>query len=448
MARLRVAHLRLAVPFLLIAWRAGLPLGDNSFLWHVRAGTAQLGMGRVLTTDPFSFTAFGAPWRTQSWIAELGYGWLEQVTGGINWVPVMKLLLMSATVALLGIAVYRRVAGHLGFTVGGLLLITWQALPFGIARPALIGYLLLAVTVLVISMDRRPLWLLPPLFWLWASIHGTFPLGLGLLFLDAIRRRSRRQGVAVVVAGLATACTAHGLGVWWIVLRFFRSRGALDLIGEWQPPDFSNPFLLPLAIVFAGVLFAAVEGRIARSDLWIIIPFAMVGLVAERNVWPAFIVLVPYAMSALPVRSAERPHRTEPFVLNWAIAAVLVAVGVFGVARPVTLREDRFPSEVALAAIGEGRLFNDSAVGGYLIYADWPDHLVFIDDRAELYGAEGFERFHDVDSGIDVVATFTELDIHQAVIKADRPLIGYLELLGWEYRYQDEYFVVMADGAG
>jgi hypothetical protein len=443
--KLRIAHLRLLIPFVVIAWRAGLPLGDNSFLWHVRAGTEQLKLGRVLTTDPFSFTALGRPWRTQSWLADLAYGWLERTTGGIEWVLVMKLVLMTLTVAVLGIVVYRVLGGHNGFTLGALLLIVWQAAPFGIARPALVGYLLLALSVAFVFMSKRPLWALPPLFWLWASIHGTFPVGLGLLLLDAIRRRSRRQGIAVAVAGLATAFTAHGVGVWWIVMQFFKSRGALDLISEWQPPDFTNPFLMPLVVVMVGVLFAAVAGRLKTADLWIVVPFMLFGLVAERNVWPAFIVLVPFAVAALPPRARVREGRGESYVINWAIAVVLLAVAVIGVAHPLELREDRFPSTAALAALEPGPLFNGSAVGGYLIYADWPEHFVFIDDRAELYGAEGFQSFQDVKSGLGVVETFEDLDIRQALVNADWPVVEYLELLGWEYRYQDDNFVVMGE---
>jgi hypothetical protein len=441
--KLRIAHLRLLVPFVVIAWRAGLPLGDNSFLWHVRAGTEQLKLGRVLTTDPFSFTALGRPWRTQSWLADLAYGWLERTTGGIEWVLVMKLVLMTLTVAVLGVVVYRVLGGHNGLTLGALLLIVWQATPFGIARPALIGYLLLALSVAFVLMRKRPLWLLPPLFWLWASIHGTFPVGLALLLLDAIRRRSRRQAVAVAVAGLATAFTAHGIGVWWIVLQFFENRGALDLISEWQPPDFTNPFLIPLVIAMVGVLFAAVAGRLKAADLWIVVPFMLFGLVAERNVWPAFIVLVPFAVAALPPRGQVREGRGESYVINWAIAIVMLAVGVMGVAHPVELSEERFPSAAALAALEPGPLYNGSAVGGYLIYADWPEHPVFIDDRAELYGAEGFQRFQDVKSGLGVEETFADLDIRQVLVNADWPVVAYLELLGWEYRYQDENFVVM-----
>jgi hypothetical protein len=157
-------------------------------------------------------------------------------------------------------------------------------------------------------------------------------------------------------------------------------------------------------------------------------------------------VLAPIAARSFGVGTPEeRPVRSEPFVLNWAIAVVLIGVAALGVVRPIELREDRFPSEAAVAALEPDPLFNGTAVGGYLIYDGWPDMLVFVDDRAELYGADGLQRFQDLKSGVGVVETFAELDIHQAILTVDWPIVGFLELLGWNSLYRDEFFVVMAD---
>ena len=88
--RLTPGHLVLLVPWIGLVVGAASPIRDNSFLWHVRAGTLQLDLGHVLRTDPFSFTMQGAPWRTQSWLLELGYGLLERWTNGLGWVPDRK----------------------------------------------------------------------------------------------------------------------------------------------------------------------------------------------------------------------------------------------------------------------------------------------------------------------------------------------------------------------
>lgn len=445
MSRLRIAHLRLMIPFVVIAWRATQPIGDNSFLWHVRAGTAQLDSGLVATTDPFSFTAAGEPWRTQSWLAELGYGWLERLFDGLGWVPMMKFVMLSLVIALLGLVIHRVVGGRPVVVLGGMLVILWQGIPFGVARPALLGATLVALAVAFTHMRRRPLWLLPPLFWLWAAVHGTFVIGLGYLLLDAIRRRSRRQAGAVVVAGLATALTAHGLGTWWILLQFSRSRGALDLISEWDAPDFTNPFALPFLLILVGLVVAGSLGKLGPEQLWVAVPFLVFGLLAERNVWPSAIVLAPVAILAFRQDSAQAQRRSdESVVVNWAIAAALIAVAVAGLARPAEISSERFPTAAAVDQLDSGPVFTGSAVGGYLVYAEWPDRRVFIDDRAELYGEEGFRRFVELRNGIGVEETFSDLGIEQALVKADWPIVESLELRGWEYRYEDDFFVVMA----
>ena len=446
MAQLRVAHLRFLVPFVAIAWRATQTIGDNSFLWHVRAGTLQIERGQVLTADPFSFTEAGASWRTQSWLAELGYGWLEQTTGGIGWVPTMKFLAVSLTVGLVAMVVYRVSGRSHWVTLGALVLMLWQSSPFAVARPALLGFVLLACVIAIAHSQRRPLWALPLLFWLWASVHGMFVVGLGYLFLDAMRRRSRRQVVAVVAAGVATLFTAHGIGVWLILVQFLQNSAALDLIAEWHPPDFSNPFVVPLLLMILAVIVAGTRGALRPSDLWIVIPFVSFGVMAGRNVWPAVMVLLPIAVTALPQRDAgNRGERQEAIVINWAFGLVLVAVAVLGLVQVAPLSEELFPSREAMAEVGPGRLFNDTAVGGYLIYAAWPEREVFIDDRAELYGFEGLDRFHDLKSGVGVEETFAALDIEQAVVPLEWPLVGYLRLLGWETVYEDEYFAVLAE---
>src|SRR6478752_615870 len=56
------------------------PLGDNSFLWHLRTGRLILDHG-IPHHDPYSFTAAGTRWIAQSWLAELMYGALDRALG-------------------------------------------------------------------------------------------------------------------------------------------------------------------------------------------------------------------------------------------------------------------------------------------------------------------------------------------------------------------------------
>jgi hypothetical protein len=442
-------HLWLLVPFVWIAWVVGRPVGDNSFLWHVRAGTAQLEAGRVFTTDPFSFTAGGEPWRTQSWLAELGYGWLENLTGGIGWVHVMLMVVTGLTLAAAGLAAHRS-TGSLGATAAVLFVVAWQLTWFAVPRPVVFGYLGLALVVVALRRDDADLWVVPLLIWAWAAVHGSFVLGLGLVVLDAAARRSRRRAAAAGVAVVLASLTAHGIGVWQILVDFLGARGALDLISEWDSPDYTNPFVLPYALVLGAILVAAVKGKIARSSLIVILPFAFFGMLANRNLVPATLVLAPYAAAVLSGRPGTVRRRGESTVMNLILAGAMVAFAFMGFNRPVTLNENRFPEPAVLDIVGEGPVFHGTAMGGYLIYAAWPDRLVYIDDRAELFGEERFREFHDVRNGIHddggahgYRAVFAEHGIGHAILETEWPLVGALAADGWQELHRDEHFVIL-----
>jgi len=422
-----------------------MPIGDNSFLWHVRAGIVQLNDGQVLTADPFSFTALGEPWRTQSWLAELGYGWLFELIGGIAWVPAMKFLAIGMTLLLLGLVAYRASAQSHGITLVVLLLLAWQAATFSIARPALLGFVLFAACVALLATTRRPLWALPMLFSLWASVHGGFVVGLAYVVLDGIRRRSVRQLVAAMAAGLATAFTAHGIGAWGLLWRFAQSREALSRIAEWQPPDMLSLAVLPFLLLLIGLVVAGAYGRLQQQDLWVVIPFLLFGLSAGRNVWLAVMALAPVLVGAA-ARQIDAPtaQKRESFTINWAIAAVLIGFVVVVLVDDPSLREDRFPSDAALAALSDGYQWNDSAVGGYLIYRSDLGRLVYGDDRAELYGPDWYNAYVDMGFGIGVESGLEAYGVDQAIVRVDSPLGGYLDLLDWDTRYEDEYFLVMS----
>ncbi len=162
---------------------AWAPMRDNSFLWHIRAGELQTVAGQVLTADPFSFTMHGEPWLTQSWLAELLYSWGER-NWGLGFVPPMMLLMTSITFLGIGLIAYRRSRSVSGTAVV-LILSTVLLLSFSGAET---GHLLLCLFVLVILAWERPSarWTVPFLFWIWASMHGSFILGLAYVGLTLL----------------------------------------------------------------------------------------------------------------------------------------------------------------------------------------------------------------------------------------------------------------------
>ncbi|MBT8165329.1 MAG: hypothetical protein HKO63_08640 [Acidimicrobiia bacterium] len=441
--RLSVRHLFAMVPVVGVVVASARAISDNSFLWHVRAGTVQLDAGQVLRTDPFSFTAQGESWRTQSWIADLLYGTLERWTGDLSWVWPLVALTMTMTLVMVGLAVYREAGNPLAVAIV-LFFTAWLVLRTLVPRPVVFSHLLLAALVVVLA-QRRLRWVIPLLLWVWAGLHGSFVIGLGLIVLEALRSGRRELWGLLGLSAVSVSLTAHGLALWGVLGEFAASRGALDLIQEWAPPDLTDLSAAPYALFIGALLFAAARSRISPRDLIVVLPFLLFGLTSYRALIPATLVLAPWVARAIEIPTA--PRRIESGLLNGAIAALVVVTAVWlGWERAGSYPDDELFPVSAIAALDPGPLFHGDAVGGYLIYEAWPDRLVYTDDRAELYGEERFEEFVDARAGRPVWReVFDRHGIDQALLSADSTgLQEVLSASGWYERYRDPEFVVLS----
>lgn len=442
--RAGVGHVALLVPFVAAVIAARLPIRDNSYLWHVRAGSLQIERGSVLTTDPFSFTALGRPWRTQSWLADLTYGWADERWGLAAAGPLV-LIGSLALIAAIGLRVYHSVGAALPSALG-LVWVMWLTIGYFTPRPVLFSLVLLAVLLVVADVPSLR-WTVPLVLWLWAAIHGGFIVGLGYLVLDGVRRRDRTRAVDVAVATGVTLLTAHGWGTWEVVLKFLASGPELDLIVEWLTPDFLSLEHFPFAIAIAALLTSAVWGRVERRDLWVILPFVLFAFTANRAVPISGLVLAPWYLSLLKGGGDKhRPPSTAQGLVNVALASLILLVP-WVVPLRGGLDEEQF-AVAAVAYLEPGPAFHDDGVGGYLIYREWPRRLVYIDDRAELYG-EDFAAFVNARAAVPGwEEVFDRYDLHQALLKVDDPLSDLLRSRGWQEAFRDERFIVLQERDG
>jgi hypothetical protein len=436
----RLIHAIPIIPLFLVALIAAGEIRDNSFLWHVRAGAEQLARERVLSLDPFSFTTVGVPWRTQSWLMELVYANAERVWDGLAWANIMVFVLGCVTAGLIGLSIYRGVRSPVA-TGFAMIVTVWLGGPFLQPRPVLASYLLLAALVVVLQNRDRILWIAVPIIWIWAGVHGTWILGGALLFLEWLRTSDVRVFKAGIAALVSTVLTAHGLGVWQILIDFASARDALALMEEWAVPDFGNIVQAPYLILIAGVIVAGVRGRLKPKDLIVILPFLFFGMTSRRAIFPAAIVLAPWAALAIP------PMRVPASSLSTRMAGVVVATIALATlvplaSMPLGVLDERFPTPEIQAAIRDLDPFHDAAVGGFLIYAEWPERLVYLDDRAELYGAERLLEYGAATDG-QYEEVFARYGFNAALTRNEWPLRDVLEEDGWRVVAEDETFTVL-----
>jgi hypothetical protein len=402
------------------------PVWITDFWWQLKTGEIIVRTGRIPTRDVFGWTSERAPWVVHEWLTEV----LFYVV--YTHLPQSTLLLYKAglpTLALLltGWRIHRR-TGRPWLALAVVALTALAIRFFADLRPHVITLLL--VTALFFCLDeyrqgrlRWLPWLLPPVFIVWANLHGAVVVGLLLFILWLVG-----EGLGSVLLGRPTlgwgrlalsalACAAgilitpHHVHIYTYPFWVLGHPHVQDFVQEWRPPGLREPWLRPFEVLLVGGWGAlAVAPRTERrsyGDLLVVLALTHASLTAVRHVALFSIVMAPLLGTALAdLFDAAAPRFSLVRPPSWlrhasaVLAVVALAVGAYRLLPPVPVqrwfvhatRMDDFPQRAADAlAMGKwpGRLHNDYSHGGYLIWRLHPERRVFVDGRAEIYYASG-----------------------------------------------------------
>ena len=363
----------------------------GDLFWLLAAGR-HVDVHGVTATDPFLTIAHGGHWYNQQWLSEWLIFRLERL-GGLQLVSLAYALLLASALVPLAWACRKR---RLGPTLVAWALFSGAAVC--VLQPRAAGFSLLAFALVLAIVEaaqrrRRLLLLLPPLFALWANLHGAFAAGLLLLALLALAAAiERRPAVALpaATAGAAAALVLTPLGPGLLqYMQEIASNRALPLLtNEWLP-TYEHPAALALVVafaLFAGVLYRACPAPRPLAPALVAIGFVVFGLTAARQaVWlgPLAFYLV---RELAPAGRWEVPRRLAlPAV---AIAVASVAVWWFGL--PPAPTQPTLMTAGADYAAGHppaaGRILMPTGTGSYMLWRH-PKVPVVVDGRLEQYSA-------------------------------------------------------------
>ncbi|HOJ21413.1 MAG TPA: hypothetical protein PLY56_07750 [Armatimonadota bacterium] len=425
-------------------------VAPHDFWWHVAMGRIIVREGWIPTVDSFSFTRAGEPYFNQGWLAQCVMYALHQA-GGLPLLVVVQAVLMAVAYLLLLWMVVRK-TGRLRLAAAVLLLAiepnaytNWSIRPQSYAIPLFASFLV----ILTGYRQRwwRTLWPLVPMMAVWVNLHGSFPLGLGLMGLvllgEGIRRKAgdsgalparewwRLAGYTVAVA-LATLANPTGPRVLGYVSHLMTAKSVVNLVTEWAPPtprDAAGAIFFALVIaLFVALIYA--RRRPALTDLFLMLAFLWLGLSAGRNiVWFAMVAYLPLA-EALASHWSDAPPASKRDGAGQGIpAANAVLVSALATAvvlslpwirpllgRPVSLLTEDTPVKAVekLRALPPEerpkRLFHTTGFGSYLIWAA-PEQPVFIDPRFEFYPVDQINDCRFASAGYNVEETLARYRI-------------------------------------
>lgn len=452
--------LRVALLFVAVAATACLMPAQADSYWHLRAGQEFFRTGHVPLVETYSHTARGLPWPNHEWLWQaLSYGLYS--LGGM---PLLSAGAAACATAACALA-YRLMGARpeINFVLA-LIGIPLASLVWAL-RPQ-VGSLLL-LTVLVHLLVSWRLWAIPPLFVLWANLHGAVALGGAVLVVATVvawfddRRRFYRLLAVTLVSGVLTAATPMGTGLWRFIGESM-ARSRQNQIMEWLP-SYPNG---PIEIAFwAGAVALAVIAwkRWRRLDSWsdrLVVAVALMLLPlaarAMRNIAPFFLLWMP-AISRLIGPKARLPHRRDSATpeaeqehphLNVAMA-VLASVGAavaVAVCWAIPLArlgwQPIAPGAVSAVEACPGPLYNRYNEGGYLIWFA-PGVPVFIDSRQDPYPAALLTAHASVEQSGDYQTLFRDHGIKCAALPPRSLVGGRLRADGWVEKYVDPEWVVL-----
>ena len=448
-------------------WRTMMVSGDGDACMHWRMGEWMLEHKRIIRTDVFSHTRFGAPIISKEWLSEIIFA-VAGGFAGLYGVAAVGALVIATSFALLHRQLLRDGNDAL-IAVGITLLAAGAACAHWLARPHAFSFLMAVLWHDVLRRfestgNTRTLAVgLCLLTVLWVNLHGGYLAGflvLAAYWLGAVIQRNRRKLGALTAVGLlcggASLLNPNGYKLHVHNIQFLQSNFFKNWLAEYRSMNFHGSeaigFLLWLALLF--LTFALCRPKLSAASLLVLISWIYFALYAGRNI-PLLAILSAPVIAPVLSETMRKQARTfsERFSQikggrGWSVVAAAAIVAIVFVRRPVNLPADRWPV-AAVEFIQQhpdqlaGNMFNQYMWGGYLMQV-LPEHRVFVDGRADFYGETLVKEFDDVTAlHTNWMQVLEKHAVSWTLMPADHQLNVVLALTPeWECLYTDTVSVI------
>lgn len=398
--------------FAALAIRAVLePFGDQDAEWIAAAGREMLATHAVPRTNGWSITDGDVPWVMHEWALGPLYAVLTMWLGLAG--PLcLGLIAAAITTALLAAATIGRTkrlaAGALTCLVAMALTRECLVEP----RPA---YVVLGLPLAMLLLShveaptKRRAIACVLLELAWANVHGSFPLGLGVLALSLLAHDSHRsfRALTLALAAAATLVTPYGTDLIGLVARYIVGGDSVAAaihahIAEFQPlwaagPVFGGPFrVLGVVLVIAFGAIGAMRGE--RSARFLAFGAALLGgisIVHARHVPQAITLSAALLAPTIDRLIANVSLETRPFdaakvrrAISVACAGIAsmatIATCVRGVHADDALGGDALPALAADPRVRDRAAYVAFDASGRFVWLA-PSARVFFDPRNDCY---------------------------------------------------------------
>ena len=387
---------------------------DPDMWWHLKTGELILSTHRWVTTDPYSYTAAGAPWLSSEWLGEVLLAVAYRL-GGLRGLEALLIILGGAVIVALYVFATLRSGNCKAAFFTMVPLITLASVSFNL-RPQMAGYLFLILTLIVMERFRqgkqRSVWILPLLFMVWINTHGSWIIGLaavgvyiagGLVSfqlgnLEARRwTNSERLRLEIVFMLSLAAIPITPYGTRLAVYPFMYAWSLpinVAQIQEWQVMPFNIIGGKIFLVLLLGFFLAQVLFRFSwRLEEFLLFLFGTAMACLHVRFLMLFVpFFAPLAAVILARWAPSYDKAKDRYLINFAVMAAIV-VAMFYYFPSQRQIEEKVANQYPVRALqylrehpAPGPLFNTYGYGGYMVEAGYK---TFIDGRGELFEATG-----------------------------------------------------------
>ncbi len=417
---------------------------DPDLGWHLKVGEEIARSGLVPHENVYNYT-FSGNWVDHEWL--INYISFEIYSRlGYFALTIFFIAIIVFSLILLNVIIKKCFNKKLSFFLAGLQLFGLIAcLPHFGVRMQEFGFLFLILELGIIfafnkkKKKRLLLWLLP-LFYLWANIHGSFLLGLGLLFLwplvklvehflNSTRWKAYFLDSEIItwlevkifylscLASLAvTFFTPYGREL-YSFLSGYRNSFYLQAIQEWLP-QLRIPFnywqlgyLLLVVMTIFLCLYNVLGKKKEKIDLWLLSLTCLLTILSfkSRRHFPLFFATTLFFLYPALENLLELDKIKSWLIKSYLKYLFLFCLGLAGLSLFVSANVNsdpfknycsNYPCRATEFLKNEKQyeklnIFNEYNWGGYLIWT-YPDKILFIDGRipqAEYAGRTLLEEY-------------------------------------------------------
>jgi len=468
-----------AVLFINIGGLSGDLLRDGDTGFHIRAGEYIIRNLDVPEHDIFSYRRPALGWTAHEWLSEVIFALVYGISGLTGLVIASSLVIASVYYLLMK---YLRAAG-MGAMVSALLvvLVSLSSAVHWLARPHIFSLLMTMIFYSVIdayqSRNRNLLYLLPPLMLIWVNLHGGFILGLALLAIygfgnmleilfgkglsGAARAKAKGLGIAFGLCLIASMANPAGADILLFPFRLTGDKFLMDHGVEWLSPNFHKTVIFEFMLLLMVLAFGLSAFRLTAIESLLVLAFTHMSLYSVRYIPLYALVASPIIGRRIEeIIQSRREGKLAGMFLRlsanvsqvdsqargrlWPLIAIFVAVFLALTGRvQFDFDKSRFPVDAVEFIKKEklsGNMFNGDEFGDYINYSAWPEYRVFIDSRADMYGAEGLKEYYKV-TGLkeDGDEVLNKYNIKWIIYDAASPLsLRLLEGDDWKLIYADK----------